>query len=340
MTTTLDQARTAANRPPGDLYLGLAIDWPRSRLQMVSLTIAGRKFFSPVQQNEQVTADLPAEVLELRSKFEAASPALYFRARTKLTELAAGLIAHLPRQLRGDPLAIGACEAGLWQYALGEPVGYLSLIDAALLAEATGITLIDDFPARDLAQGGSGRPLDALPLWMLARDSKKPRVAIHLEPQIRLTYLPASHDASGAERIVACPLPEAPGGTPEETAGRVAEAIWKQIPKAPPLQQVIYLPGGSTDARLIAALRRKLSMLEEVDPAALQLPLETLPAAAAALLAHLHLHQHTAGGTLLTGAMAPRVLGTLTPGSPANWQRVLSQIASHQPRRMTLRAAI
>jgi anhydro-N-acetylmuramic acid kinase len=44
------------------------------------------------------------------------------------------------------------------------------MCDSTRLAELSGVTVIDSFPARDLAVGGSGKGLEALPLWMIFAD--------------------------------------------------------------------------------------------------------------------------------------------------------------------------
>ncbi len=67
----------------------------------------------------------------------------------------------------------------------------------------TGLSVVDAFEARDLAQGGMGGPLFALPQWMLLHDAKKPRVLVDLGRTTRITYLPASYEASGASRVAA-----------------------------------------------------------------------------------------------------------------------------------------
>jgi anhydro-N-acetylmuramic acid kinase len=104
-------------------------------------------------------------------------------------------------QFAGRALVIGELEPGLWARPRGGLVGYLPLSDPARLADLTGLNVIDAFPARDLAQEGRGGPLGALPDWLLLHHASKTRVLVDLGPSVRLTYLPASRDASGAQRI-------------------------------------------------------------------------------------------------------------------------------------------
>jgi anhydro-N-acetylmuramic acid kinase len=101
-----------------------------------------------------------------------------------------------------ETLALGVRDPGLWLYDTVPPQHW-SLCDAAQLADATGLTVVDAFESRDLAQGGQGGPLTALPQWMLLHDAKKPRVLVDLGRSTRLTYLPASYEGSGAGRVMA-----------------------------------------------------------------------------------------------------------------------------------------
>jgi anhydro-N-acetylmuramic acid kinase len=62
---------------------------------------------------------------------------------------------------------------------------------AAIVAERTGITTVHDFRNRDIAAGGQGVPLSALADCLLFRDSKEPRVLLHLGGLARLVFVPA-----------------------------------------------------------------------------------------------------------------------------------------------------
>ena len=88
-------------------------------------------------------------------------------------EWQAGLVGHLLDNSHLDPdhvLAIGVDDPGIWhEYPQGQKAATL-ITDAFRLAEATGLSVIDAFPIRDLAQGGRGGPLHSLPLLMLLSD--------------------------------------------------------------------------------------------------------------------------------------------------------------------------
>jgi 1,6-anhydro-N-acetylmuramate kinase len=82
-------------------------------------------------------------------------------------------------------------------------VAYLSLSDPARLAELTGLNVIDAFPARDLALGGLGGPINALAQWILLRSQLRHAVLLDLGRTIRLTYLPAASADRAYGRVIA-----------------------------------------------------------------------------------------------------------------------------------------
>ncbi|MGB6045005.1 MAG: anhydro-N-acetylmuramic acid kinase, partial [Pirellulales bacterium] len=106
-----------------------------------------------------------------------------------------------------DVSALGVHDPGLWHVTPGGCSGYVSLCDAARIAEQTGLCVVDAFPARDLAGGGQGGPITALGLWMVLRDPDQARIFLDLGRTTRLTYLPsstaASSAASSAARVLA-----------------------------------------------------------------------------------------------------------------------------------------
>jgi anhydro-N-acetylmuramic acid kinase len=71
------------------------------------------------------------------------------------------------------------------------------------LAEGTGLNVIDAFPARDLAQGGLGGPIDAVAQWLLLKDPARGRVLLDLGRTVRMTYLPPARLRDAASRILA-----------------------------------------------------------------------------------------------------------------------------------------
>jgi anhydro-N-acetylmuramic acid kinase len=87
---------------------------------------------------------------------------------------------------------LGCAGHLLWHDPEGRFPSTLALGMSAIIAERTGITTISDFRARDLALGGQGAPLTALPEYLLFRHATETRVLIHLGGLARLVYLPAN----------------------------------------------------------------------------------------------------------------------------------------------------
>jgi anhydro-N-acetylmuramic acid kinase len=94
-------------------------------------------------------------------------------------------------------LAVSVRDPGVWTKDFDGQISYAPMCDATRLAELSGVTVIDAFPARDLAVGGQGTQLEALPNWILFAD-RNPKVAnqsralITLDDRCRSYTLPAS----------------------------------------------------------------------------------------------------------------------------------------------------
>ncbi len=274
----------------------------------------------------------------------------------------------------------------------------------AVVAERTGVTVVSDYRARDLAAGGQGVPLAALADYLLFRHPREGRAVVHLGGMARVVLLPAGcrlNEVVGFEAGPCNVLLDAlmrqltggreqydPGGK-HAVQGRCLEPLlerWlghpylqRRPPKCAPrhafgaefaaaaVQQVRQTDGGLHDllctanhfvARGIAmALRRLLPggrvpdrvllsgggarngllwrlleqqlggiPMERTDAAGV--PAEARKAMAFAILAALTVDGVAANVPSATGAGGSRLLGGLTPGSPANWGRCLAWMAA------------
>jgi anhydro-N-acetylmuramic acid kinase len=129
--------------------------------------------------------------------------ALHWLAR-EAADVAVALVRDLAPAARfQDVLAVGVHEPGLWHLSDEDPRARIGVLDTARLTETTGLTVIDDFPARDLAQGGQGGPVDALAQWVLLADPRQCRLLIDLGHTTRMTYLPPSSGSGAADRVLA-----------------------------------------------------------------------------------------------------------------------------------------
>ena len=94
-------------------------------------------------------------------------------------------------------MAVAVVDPGLWTEDFDGRRSYTSLCDATRLAELAGVTVIDAFPARDIAAGGKGCSLDAIPLWLMLADrnakvASQNRVVLIAQGQSRCYWLPPS----------------------------------------------------------------------------------------------------------------------------------------------------
>ena len=278
---------------------------------------------------------------------------------------------------------------------------------AAVVAERCGVTTVSDFRCRDVAAGGHGVPLAALPDHLLFRSPRENRLLLHLGGTARIVFLPAGGRPSDAVGFEAGPcnllldalMRRLTGGRAEFDAGgkyavqgKCVEPLaraWlehtyfsRRPPKCLPreefgdrfaeeaLQQAKELQAGVHDllctathfvARVLAAsLQRFLPGGRRLDRVLLSgggarngllwrlleqqmpdvplvrtdeagVPAAMCKAMSIGLLAALAVDGVSGNVPAATGAAGPRLLGSLTPGSSANWARCLAWMSSQSP---------
>jgi len=105
-------------------------------------------------------------------------------------------------------------EPGLWMKDFDHSKIYCGLTDSHRIADATGLTVVDDYPANDVIAGGRGGPLSALPLWLTLSDrnakvADEHRVVLLLNEMCEGYLLPASDGLDAELPLIA--TVEAPG---------------------------------------------------------------------------------------------------------------------------------
>jgi len=130
-------------------------------------------------------ASAPQVPLERLMRLDAALGELYAAAVLELIA-ASGLAA-------GQVSAIGSHGQTVRHVPRNEGGGQaltLQIGSAAVLAERTGLTVVSDFRARDVAAGGEGAPLVPLVDWWLFRSPVESRVLLNLGGMANVTFLP------------------------------------------------------------------------------------------------------------------------------------------------------
>jgi 1,6-anhydro-N-acetylmuramate kinase len=123
-------------------------------------------------------------------------------------------------------------------------------------------------------------------------------------------------------------------------AESLAAAVRKWLPRTPAVGEIVLRGGGQQNGMLLREIAARFDGLVMLRLSDLGIPDDGFEAAAAAVLAMLHLDHVPANSMILTGAETPRVLGRLTPGSPQTWYRLLGHLAEHRPTTLSLRRAV
>ncbi len=220
--------------------------------------------------------------------------------------------------------AVAVDGAGLWRQVRGMR-GRVELCDAARLADMSGLNVIDGFAGRDLAQEGSGRALLTVPLWMLLHDLQRTRVCVQVGRRVRLTYLPASRDATGASRVSRTTLAGPADGVP--LAQTIAAAI-ARFPATPAADEIILCGPADRADTLCEPLAACLPGLQVRRVAELGIDAAALKSAAVAVLGLLHLDQTPGNCPAITAA---RARACWADSRPVHWPTGIACSASWPP---------
>ncbi|MEX0793487.1 MAG: anhydro-N-acetylmuramic acid kinase, partial [Pirellulaceae bacterium] len=166
----------------------------------VLLRVSDRGLDAAFQAVHQLNVRVPREVRQRLAEItgQVGHPADLCEAARYVAELQIVNIERLLHDAGTDPMnlvAIGQTGSDLWSHSesLGRTV--MPLGCPQLLAEATGVSVIDRFHERDIAAGGTGGPLESLLLWLLltqAKDSnsERPQVVVVLDETLEMFHLP------------------------------------------------------------------------------------------------------------------------------------------------------
>ena len=119
------------------------------------------------------------------------------RIAVELTELYARAVNELLAEARIGAVGIGAIGCHGQTVRHRPEFGFtVQLVNPALLAERTGITVVADFRSRDIAAGGQGAPLVPAFHAVCFRSTRRHRVVVNIGGIANLTDLPAAPDGA------------------------------------------------------------------------------------------------------------------------------------------------
>lgn len=219
-------------------------------------------------------------------------------------------------------------------------VGVLPYFDAIHLAELTGANIVDAIPDRDLAAGGTGRCLHALPCWLMFSDREKRdargKLLVIARRPIELLWLPASDGADEVVPEISFRTVAAQSELPASLAKFLADVGGQQA-----CEEIITI-GMSQPDHLIAALSSSgLAAAELPARAETRFPTaDHLAAVTSAMWGMLFVDQMPGNLPELTGASSQRVLGRVVPGRPFAWRTLVQNMSDGTAPTMRLRDVV
>lgn len=211
------QNPTKKNESAPRWFAGINVASNGRRIEAAMIGVHGRGSGAPVEIRKAISFDLPREITEIFSELQIAvahrdaetdsETTVPFSPYVQLLRELAGVEDEAIEELLGesrltknDVLAVGVHDPGL---CLSTPQGfyYQSLCDAPLLAEQTGLNIVDAFPLQDVASGGHGGPVLPLPAWIFLKSESRDRIVLDLGRTARMMYLPKAKNAFSHQRI-------------------------------------------------------------------------------------------------------------------------------------------
>lgn len=323
-------------------------------------------------------------------------------------------------------MLMGVCidEPGIWIADYDGHVTWQSFCQPEILAEVTGLTVVDALPSRDLAAGGRGGPLGPLPAWLIFADrnspiAEQPRLLVNFDRWTECTWLPesdglddelpeiryekmlggrfeqrlrqrlgedfpsiasaqdthlsnigvdqvppalttlfddfsAQHDLNRmpenaepfvdlVDAIVDCVRSEglSHGHVLQALTDLVVGSVANLLDRCPASSKISWISAGNlqSDSRLVNALQQRFEV-NGWDGHRINFTPQDLPSVTAAICGLMHIDQMPVTIPWISGSELPRVLGRLTPGSPAHWRRVIMDMGDCRPPVMKLREAV
>ena len=204
-------------------FAGISITSNCHRIESAMIGVHGQGSGAPVEIRKTISFDLPREIIdcynELWTSVYTNFPGDRFSHQAPADiRVPSSLFTHLLRELasveeeaieeligesrlaRSDVLAVGVHDPGL-RSMTRHGMFYASLCDAPYLAEQTGLNIVDAFSMQDVASGGRGGPVFALPTWIFLKSEIQDRILLDIGRTATLTFLPRADSPFSHQRI-------------------------------------------------------------------------------------------------------------------------------------------
>jgi hypothetical protein len=343
------------------LIIGLAVNEAVSELQCVLMMTDGHGKFLRLRHVVGQVFPVPETIQESwrASSASQGNPRLkdFRQFMSELADFQAQAIESIKRHAGkyvDRILAVALTDPGLWVEDFDGRRIYCALSDSQRVADLTGLTVIDNFPVNDVLSGGTGSPLEPLPLWLAFADrhervASEHRIVILAEEQIRAFLLPASDglDADLPHILVAASSKEDFPDSLENALELLRHQTRQRLTTGPmPVVGQTFIFGSVERKIELKRVLKQRSVTTEIivdhskAPNSLGVDDDSIIGTITGLLGILHIDQMQGNLPWLTGAADQRVLGRLTPGTPSNWRQLVREMSDFIPPAMKLKDAI
>ncbi len=185
------------------LSIGLDVDQDLRTMQCTLVMTSGHGKYLRVRHAVGSQIELPKLITESWGQLKQTDPLPLLKYRQFIADLADLQIQAIEQVKRKAGkyvdriLFVSVSEPGVWLNDFDGSKIYSGLTDSQRIADATGLTVVDDYPANDVSAGGRGGPLSALPLWLTFSDrnakvADEHRVVLLLNEMCEGYLVPAS----------------------------------------------------------------------------------------------------------------------------------------------------
>ena len=185
------------------LVIGMSVEPDFRRLTGALLVVAGNgKYLRPIR-SVTCTETLPAVTTAILRKMAAdPDPSILDieAVQSDIATIQAAMVEGLKRQAGKYVerlMIVSLLDPGVQVQLDQRSTHRVTICNPDLVAELTGISVIDSFATRDISSGGTGTGLTALPAWMMFADrspkmASRNRLVFMIGDEVQCLFVPAS----------------------------------------------------------------------------------------------------------------------------------------------------